>query len=201
MFLFWILSTSLLPFVPLVVCDTICPPCKFPFTFDNKTYFKCTKENKDVPWCVTNQTLFDNSDTWQNSYGSNLGWVKCNFEDKSCEVEETRECDDSRCEETFIYKSHSYTNCTTLNYYYDHEGWCITNQTNYDHHFDTIRREKGNLKPSKKFGWTTCSEKCSFEHIVCKECYNGCTDIGSELKDYSRNQMVPWCFLDENHDQ
>ena len=61
--------------------------CQFPFYFDNKTYHKCTRDNKDVAWCVTDQTKFDQSNDWKdpNNRTIKIGWETC---DENCEVED-----------------------------------------------------------------------------------------------------------------
>ena len=43
--------------------------CKFPFTYDGKTYSKCTSKNHVVPWCATeldDEGSMKNKNTWGN---------------------------------------------------------------------------------------------------------------------------------------
>ena len=184
-------------------CNTIAGKCQFPFNFDGKTYDKCTRDNKDVAWCVTNKTKFDQSAYWKDPANETikLGWETC---DDNCEVEDARDCDESRCQFPFTYNNHSYITCTQMDYYYQDsdQGWCMTNQTQW-------REVKWHYEYSKPVGWTTCSSKCSFENVaitVCDECqfpfvfrgkeYYKCTRNHSPSRDPITKEYKPWCITD-----
>ena len=148
-----------------------------------------------MAWCVTNQTLFNSSERWQNSDGSKIGWEEC---EESCYVEDQRDCNEiSMFQFPFNYEGFSFTACTTFER--DHQSWCITNETKY-----YARSTDDNLKP---IGWTICSNKCPLEHKVCKECqfpfiyegvsYDNCIEHYSALTDPLTQNKIPWCVINK----
>ena len=187
-------------------CDT---PCIFPFEYDFTNYTKCIDFDPyhDEPWCVTNQTLFDEAQEWNQPDGKAIGWSTCS---SSCEVE-IIECDTSKCQFPFKYKKYTYNSCTTLDF--SHDGWCVTNQTIFDdNNVDLLLYFKDNSSEIKgikysEYGFDICSRTCSFEHRICKECeahyfyknkeYSGCTTFDSYLFNEDRNSLVPWCITNQ----
>ena len=112
-------------FVYIINSDAKCKSdlnCDFPFTFEGRTYNACTLDYKDasVPWCVTNQLLFDKSNKWNTSDGTPIGWEKC---DKSCDIEQEGQCNTTDCEFPFKFDGHVFNKCSQTGYYTSYQGF------------------------------------------------------------------------------
>ena len=93
----------------------VCDQCQFPFTFNNKTFHKCTWEGASHPWCVTNSFAYNdklnlyshfiNASTLITS-SINQGWKNCS---NDCPVK-NKIC--SECKFPFEYGGDTYRACT-----------------------------------------------------------------------------------------
>ena len=192
--------------------------CTFPFFFDGKEYNACTKDYRNgVKWCVTDQTVFDDHDYWEENDKTKRGWEECH---KSCDVEQDRDCNVTMCKPSFEYMGHTLNECSTHGHYDGYQGFCVTDQKEFDKHFSSTSTlsDKGNRNMKPK-GWTACSRKCSLEHKECKECefpfsfeyenkvhnVTECTTVWSGLNDTVEGKYIPWCVTDTkkfiNHDR
>ena len=153
-----------------------CDECEFPFKYNGIEYTKCTKlENDAYEWCITNQTLFDNSgNDWFDANGNENGWKKCK---QSCDVE----CP-TPCQFPFYFDGKKYEKCTE-----DHRerAWCVTDEVLFNNS-DVWRSPNGS-----RIGWEYCDESyCEVEEI--REC-----DISSCLKSYNiKGHLYTSCTTD-----
>ena len=44
--------------------------CKFPFDFDGTTYYECTSEGRDRPWCATEVDIDDGRKVIEDKWGN-----------------------------------------------------------------------------------------------------------------------------------
>ena len=112
---------------------SVCDECVFPFTYNNKTYHKCTWDYSSHPFCTTGLSSEHHECT-----------NECPTENKIC----------SECQFPFEYRGKNYSKCTSYNWKsqdYDHNldvngvlSWCITNKSEFNTHS----------------GWQYCSSDC-----------------------------------------
>ena len=126
--------------------------CHFPFVYNEQSYNKCAVDgNAGIPFCVTNQTVFDAIDV----FDCNELRGGCKYcQNKNCSIE--KYC--PNCEATYFYQGKTYSYCTYDGDQTNDENgkdngvietlpWCITNSTAFI--------------SDEAIGWEYCSEQCA----------------------------------------
>uniref|UniRef100_A0A670ZSK4 Matrix metalloproteinase-9 n=1 Tax=Pseudonaja textilis TaxID=8673 RepID=A0A670ZSK4_PSETE len=150
--------------------------CRFPFTFEGRSYASCTTDGRDdgLPWCATTPN-FDRD----KKYGFCPSELLFTYDGNS---------DGQKCVFPFVFEGKSYQSCTTDGRT-DGYRWCATTG-NFD------RDKKYGFCPNRDtavIGGNSQGDPCSFPFKFLGQTYNSCTSEG-------RTDGKLWCATTNDYD-
>ncbi|XP_016007832.2 matrix metalloproteinase-9 [Rousettus aegyptiacus] len=152
-------------------------PCRFPFTFEGRSYSACTTEGRsdDLPWCSTTGD-FDADGRFGFCPSERLYTEHGNADGKPCVF-------------PFTFEGRSYSACTTDGRS-DGNRWCATTAS-YDQ--DKLYGFCPTRADSTVTGGNSAGEQCVFPFVFLGKEYSSCTREG-------RDDGRLWCATTSNFD-
>ncbi|KAK9405088.1 matrix metalloproteinase-9 [Crotalus adamanteus] len=171
---FWTLGTGLV--VKTYYGNANGSSCRFPFTFEGKSYSSCTTEGREdgLPWCATTAN-FDRD----KKYGFCPSELLFTYDGNS---------NGDKCVFPFVFDGKSYQGCTTDGRT-DGYRWCATT-ANFD------QDKKYGFCPNRDtavIGGNSQGDPCSFPFKFLGQTYSSCTSEG-------RSDGKLWCATTADYD-